>query len=196
MRAARKAAPAAWGLATAVAMLSAHPACGQEPGRLGIVVGYPASVGLIWSVSDSLAVRPEFTVSRQTGESSGPGGATLSDNRAWSLGLGVSALLYFHQWEDLRAYVAPRFGFGRASNTSVYPGSAEGGSTATSYALAGSLGAEYRLGSRFSVFGEAGIGYTHQRTVSTSPLVASQFKAESTSNTWGTRSALGVVFYF
>ena len=55
---------------------------------------------------------------------------------------------------------------------------------------AGSFGAQYAMGSKFSVFGEVGLGYSR----SISPT--SSIYSKTTSTTWSTRTGVGVIVYF
>ena len=48
-------------LVPVLAVTIAKPAVGQEKGQVGLTVGYPASVGVVWHAVDRVAVRPEFT---------------------------------------------------------------------------------------------------------------------------------------
>ena len=60
-----------------------------------------------------------------------------------------------------------------------------------SWGLLGSVGAQHKLGTRFSVFGEVGFGYSRS-TLGAGSLVI----AEATASTLGTRSGVGVILYF
>jgi hypothetical protein len=53
------------------------------------------------------------------------------------------------------------------------------------------FGAEYSLGRRFSVFGEAGVGYSWQKTTNGSITIFS-----SRSHSVSTRTGAGVILYF
>jgi hypothetical protein len=60
----------------------------------------------------------------------------------------------------------------------------------------GSFGAQYALGRKFAVFGEAGVGFTDQETSPNAQESAFDIIPKINSHTWGTRAAGGVVFYF
>ena len=85
----------------------ATTAVAQEPSRVGISMGYPASIGVLWHLSDRVAVRPEFsfTLTDSSSES-----IIDDESNFWSLGTGVSVLFYSSLTDNLRTYVAPRFG--------------------------------------------------------------------------------------
>jgi hypothetical protein len=171
-------------------LLSAPAALAQEKGQVGITMGYPASVGLVWHVTDKVAIRPEFLIARSSTETTVPflGGAESS---SWNVGTGVSALFYVQRWENLRTYVSPRFSYSRATSTfDAAPTGDEGTSTNTAYSISGLFGAQYSLGRKFSVFGEVGFGFSD--TTSRSELS----DVRTNGQTWGTRTGLGVVFYF
>ena len=42
----------------------------QDAGKVGLTMGYPSSVGVIWNVAGRVALRPEITLSRMSGDSS------------------------------------------------------------------------------------------------------------------------------
>ncbi|CAN5884069.1 hypothetical protein BH18ACI5_BH18ACI5_23700 [soil metagenome] len=58
--------------------------------------------------------------------------------------------------------------------------------------FSGSFGVQYWFGSRFSIFGEAGLAYSSGSVESGSSFSTS--KADS--HSFGTRSSVGAVFYF
>jgi hypothetical protein len=185
----------------------------QDAGQMGVTLGYPAAVGVIWHVTDHVAVRPEIsflTTSAEIPAITGislPGlSADLGETSSTTVSTGVSGLFYFGKWDKLRAYVSPRYTYSRLT--------AESGSTLSTdarnsaYTVTGSFGAHYQLHRRFAVFGETGFGYTHSHTTSTSrlllpvipvgPNVPSPISQsiESNSHSWATRTGAGVIFYF
>src|SRR5262245_14690443 len=123
------------GLACSMIVGAAPTAGAQDSPRVGITMGYPASIGVLWHISDRVAVRPEFsfTVTDSSSES-------LINDEAnfWSLGTGVSVLFYSSLTDNLRTYVAPRFSYSRTSG-----GSNNTDSTADIYTFAGMFGAQY-----------------------------------------------------
>jgi opacity protein-like surface antigen len=170
-----------------------HPAMAQEKGQVGLTMGYPISIGLIWHASDTVALRPSFNFSHQSSElTTSALAVTGSTNDATSWSANIGALFYLHTWEKASAYVAPIFGYTRVSSTSS--GQTSSGTTSTSsshgnaYSFTGSVGAHYALSRRFSVFGEVGVGYSHATT--TYP------QNETKTNVWSPRSAVGVILYF
>jgi hypothetical protein len=195
----------------------------QDLPRLGLTMGYPTAVGVIWNVADRVALRPEMTIgggsASSTGTSSSPivSSPTAASSDNFSIGAGLSALFYVKRWDALRAYVSPRFAYTHArsstgSPSSVIASSSEG--TSRLYTTTGSFGAEYSIGRRFGVFGEVGFGYS-SLTASTTTTVVTTFtsggifgvpaatttsistaRTEGDSKNWGLRSAVGVIFYF
>ena len=156
----------------------------QDRGRVGITMGYPASVGLLWHVSETTALRPEFTFNRDDASSES---LVSARSNFWSTAAGASVLFYSSVRDNLRTYVAPRFSYARTRGTSDITSS-----TTNSYAFAGMFGAQYSLGKRFAAFGEVGFGYSRQTGSVTSPV----FTTKSRSNSVGTRSGAGVILYF
>ena len=160
-------------------------ACGtasaQDHGAVGITMAFPTSIGVIFHATDKVAVRPEFTFTRNSTETN------TVDSTSWTVGTGVSALFYLSSHDRVQTYVTPRFSYSH-SDSSV-AGGAISGATAESTGFAGSFGAEYSPSARFSVFGEVGIGYTH--STSKSDVSGTELKA----NSWGTRGGVGIIFY-
>ena len=166
-----------------VVIVSARPSSAQETGQVGLTMAFPASVGIIWQAADGLAIRPDFTFSASGSDSL----ATSST----SVGVGVSALFYVRKWDNLRAYVSPRFGYQRSSFT--FSGSPSSPSTST-YTGSGSFGAEYQLHRRFAVFAETGLAYGRANITDTT--LAPGFSLNTSSHTWGTRAGIGAILYF
>ena len=160
---------------------------GQEAGKNGITFAYPAAVGMLWHVTEKVAVRPELSFAFTSTEGTG----IESDTDA--LALGASALFYVKRWDTVSAYVSPRFAWGRNSTTSQsnFPGvGSETEITGNSFLYSGSFGAQAWIGQRFSAFGEVGLGYT--RGTAKSSLTG----FETTNTTVATRAGVGVALYF
>jgi opacity protein-like surface antigen len=177
--------------AALVVLLGSGHAFAQERGKAGLSMGYPAAVGLVWQLSDRVAIRPEFQVARTTSELSAPGIDLLSSSASsWSIGAGVSGLFYLQRWDELSTYLSPRFAYSRSTATSKTSVSTTR-STSESNVYNGSLsfGAQYALGRRFSAFGEVGFGLTDTRA-------SSATGSSSDGRIWSTRTGAGVIFYF
>lgn len=162
--------------------VSARSSSAQETGHVGLTMAFPAAVGVIWQTTDGIAIRPDFTFSQ-----SGTSSLTTSST---AVGVGVSALFYVRKWDNLRAYLSPRFGYQRSSLTSA--GSLVSSPSTTMYAGSGSFGAEYLLHRRFAVYAETGLMYGHTKTSNTSLTIS----FDSSSHTWGTRAGVGAILYF
>ncbi len=201
-------------------LLTSAPAGAQEKGHTGLTVAFPAAIGVIWHVSDSVALRPDVSFSWSTSSvnpSTTPVPPTVftSGGDGSSYGVGLSGLFYVRRWENLSAYVSPRFSYARTSTTvtttisgvvftgldgSILNGTVDGSSfstegTSSSYGLSGAFGAQYSLGRKFGVFGEAGFGYSHSSSSTTSSLPSSS-SSGLTVNAFGTRAGVGVIVYF
>ena len=167
--------------------ISSATASAQDKGDTGLAISIPTAVGVIWHPSDRLAVRPDFTFGLT--ESDGEGSIPDISSRSFTFGIG--ALLYTHRWDELRTYVSPRFSYSQArdSSRSANPLLPESEITNSTYSATGSFGAQYSLSRKFSVYGEVGFGYTRGR-------LSGLLGLESTQQTWGTHSGVGLVFYF
>ena len=181
----------------AAMLLPSLPASAQERGDVGLATGYPGAIGVVWHASERLAIRPDFTFSRTTSENESGPTAGL-ETTGWSLGVGVSALFYTGGVGSLRTYVSPRVAYARLSTTSEASASTSPSeSTTNTWQFAGTFGAQYAIGERFSVFGEAGLAYSHgTSTFRVGGLPAGVEPGETTNQTFGTRTAVGVVLYF
>jgi hypothetical protein len=190
-------------------LTAASPAlvCAQDTHTVGVTMGYPASFGVLWHASKKVAIRPEISFAGSSTESttSLPSSQTSlpsisSEGDGWSIGTGVSALFYLRTYEHLRTYVSPRFTYAytSVSTSSNVPNATgaliSGKQTGKGASGTGSFGAQYMLGDRFSVFGEVGFGFSHSTSSSSSSSTTST-ATKGSSNAWGTRAGVGVVFY-
>src|SRR5882762_4130449 len=105
-------------------------------------MGFPASIGVIFRATDKVAIRPEFSFSRNTTE-----GTTTTSTDGWSIGTGISALFYVASHDRVRTYVSPRVTYSRITLTSsalvASALSTSLKSTATTWGGAGSFGVQY-----------------------------------------------------
>ncbi|HEY3381910.1 MAG TPA: hypothetical protein VGK32_09095 [Vicinamibacterales bacterium] len=179
-----------------VVFIGSAPAAAQEEGQVGLVMGYPAAVGLQWQASDRVAIRPEITLSGSSGDVTSATRVS-SNNSSWTAGFAVSALFYVARKDGLRTYVSPRFSYVRSNSTSAGQGppASESENTGATYSATGSFGAQYLLAKRFSVFGEVGFSYGRQ-TSSFASTTAYVIGSDGSAHTWGTRSTVGVIVYF
>jgi outer membrane protein W len=175
-------------LAGVVMALASGTARAQERGDSGITMGYPASVGFVYHLTDRLAVRPE--VSFTFSDSSSEGTATLLTTDSTQVGTGVSVIFYLAHHDKLRTYVSPRYTYTHARSTSESPFSGTSRTTIASHTVAGTFGAQYALHDRFGVFGEVGVGYTSQSN--TSGVIDVRVETDS----FASRTGVGVIFYF
>jgi opacity protein-like surface antigen len=163
----------------------ATPARAQDEHKAGVTMGAPSAIGVIFQASDRVAVRPEISFSHRTSESSA---INISSS---TIGFNVSALVYMRNADRLKTYVSPRLEYSRVSGSVTSDVLATTLLTDTdshAWGGAGSFGAQFALNDRFSVFGEAGLGFSRSTTPS---APASQTKGTA----WGTRTAVGVIFF-
>ena len=185
------------GAAIVGACLVPAAAAAQEAGKIGVTMGFPASVGVIWHASEKFAVRPEFTFSHSSLESS------IGETDSTAVGVGLSALFYTKKWDNAAMYFAPRFAWTHSSAESrtdfddftrvllPEPIDTERESSANAYLYSGSVGAQGWIGRRFSVFGEVGFAYTTGSSESDSFL-----SNETSVKGFSLRSGVGAVLYF
>ena len=152
-----------------------------ETGKAGITMGYPAAIGFIWHIADSVAIRPEFTFS-----TSGFDGSVSTDTT--NLSTGVSALFYLASHDHVRGYLSPRFTYARGSTQSSSGDLPAGSFTSNTYGIIGSVGVQYAPIRKFSVFAEVGAGYTRSTE-------SFDVGLDITSHGSGMRTGVGVIFY-
>ena len=185
----------------------ASDAAAQDQPSVGVTMGYPASIGVVWHVSDRIAIRPEVSLQQISTTSTSVittvvgivGGnvtttttTTQTTSDQWNTAVGASGLFYLERWEALRTYVSPRFLYSRSTSSSASSNSVSNNEfTSNSYFFSGSVGADYTLSRRFGVYGELGFGYSYQSTTNSFAPAGS-----NTGHTISTRSGVGAILYF
>lgn len=186
-----------------VMVMAACPAAAQEAGDVGVTMGYPGAVGVVWHVTSGLALRPDVTVTRNTSESrttsssffEGQSLSSSTTSEGWGSAVGLSALVNVRTIDRLRLYLSPRVAYSHSTseNESGLSGSLSAFTAKTTGIIAsGSFGTQYNVHGRFALFGELGVQYTTLTTTSDFP----GSRSETDSTTFGLRSAVGVTFYF
>lgn len=172
----------------AVSVVAARSASAQDTRTVGVTMGYPGSVGLLWNVTDTVAVRPEFSFSLFSSDNDLAlvAGNSSSDSTIYSVGL--SALLYLAKWDMTRAYVVPRYTYSRTSIDIASPSGNTFEETRNGHSIGGSFGAQHALGERFGVYGELGLEYSR--------FNSDTLGADQRSHTFATQSGVGVIIYF
>ena len=177
-------------LAAVLLFLTCRAADAQDAGKVGVTMGYPASIGILWHVSDKVAIRPELSIAG--GSSEGSGGSFSAESDNFTFGTGVSVNFYLHTYDKLKTYFSPRFTYSRSttenSSSGVTTSSFE--TTSTNTGGSGSFGAQYELSDKFSLYGELGVVFAYTKATN------SNGPSKTTGNAWSTRSGAGVVFYF
>jgi len=207
-------------LLTIAAVLISTIASAQDTPKLGVTMAAPSAIGILWQVSDRIAVRPEVTLSRNSAESNQNdpiGAALVTSDDSYAAGVGIGALFYVGRWDALRTYLIPRFSYTRSStsaainnNSILGPSTSE--SSASNYQTSAAFGGQYSLGRHFGLFGEAGFSYTRTNSSSSTTFTTTvtsivngvitqtsrlQTSGSSTrANAVSTRTAVGVILYF
>lgn len=171
--------------ACALVLFTAVPALAQQPSVA--VTATTSGVGLHVQAGSRLALRPEFSFVTGSSESDTSLSTTVKAENT-SVGLGLSAPLYFKADGPFRTYVSPQFDWRRSSSkigTTESPARSQ-------YSAGGSFGADYRASDRFMMFGEVGVAHSWYSTEATSLGSATTLKTNMT----GTRALVGVGFFF
>ena len=202
-------------LAVTLLLLLPRAASAQETPRFGLVVAFPAAAGVTIRISDRLAIRPMVGASKGSTETTTtitipilfpadtPRTTTQTTTfTSWTVTADVSGILYLAAPDAFRMYVSPRFVYNRGTSTSpsveVFAATTSTTTTTTtttnsSYGVSGSFGAQYTLGQRFAVFGEAGPIYRWSP-----PRIIQSAFSRTEAKTWsvGIQSGVGVIVYF
>jgi hypothetical protein len=184
-------------------LASAASAQAQQDRKVGLVFGYPTAVGVLWHVSDGIALRPDLAVNRQSSETTStvstgftPPQTSTSTTTGWNTSVGLSALFYLGSPADLQFYLTPRvaYQFSRTEteNSPPLPQLSSYESESDGFVVAGSFGAQYRVHERFRLFGELGLSYAEQEGETGFTLARQSLSTTS----FGVRSGVGIVVYF
>jgi len=119
-------------------------AAAQDKGQVGLVVGYPATVGVSWQISDRIAVRGEGSFSWSSSKTEEPsdnssststftyadgttsvvtlGGSSIGvtqESHSVTGTVGVSVLVTLTRTDELRTYIAPRVAWAMSRSTTT-----------------------------------------------------------------------------
>lgn len=195
-------------LVAAVLCGAAGAADAQQPRRVGLVIGYPTSAGVLWHISDRVALRPDVTIDWHTSETTSTPTVALppqvpspqeisTTTKGWTSSVGLSGLFYLGPpIDDLRFYLVPRAAYLWSSReTEGTPDLLQLGpyeSDLSGFDVSGAFGAQYSVHERFRIFGELGLEYSNQE--SDTGYTLSRSKLES--SLFGLRSGVGIVLMF
>jgi hypothetical protein len=174
-----------------VTALAMEPRAVEAGDGLGLVMGFPTAVGVLWQTTDRFALRPEFSIAHNSsdfdlGLKTLPGTVPLvSTSNTTPVGVAISALFRTASYDAVRVYVSPRFEYAHVSGSAS---SIISTGSRNEYAGGGAIGAQYNPAPHFGVFGEIGAMYSH------SSMKLST--GTSTFSTIGTRGRLGVILFF
>jgi hypothetical protein len=204
-----------WAIGIGLCLLTAAPAHGQEKGQVGITMGYPTAVGIVWHLADRVALRPDVTFAHGTDEltittSLTFNGQPVTSQRRMStshtsIGSSMSGLLYLSKRDALSTFVSPRYRYSRTTTSTPVPvsvGAPVSDATSRLHGVSGSFGVQYAAARRFSVVGEVGVEYVTGRTsqqptaIGTPPFTVSTTGFASSNHNVALRSSVGVVWYF
>jgi len=202
--------------------ISAVPAFAQEK-KFGLVLAYPTAVGVQWALNDRIALRGDGTVRwSSTTQDSTPqitGSLSIPTLRASyesdSVGgtIGVSALITLSTADRFRTYVSPRMAWSLTRTTSTIsydlntiqgqlpeallrtlsPQTLKTHETTPTASVVG--GASAAVHERFSVFAEAGVGYSWG-TLSQASIGLVTANAPARTKGVAMRSGIGAIIYF
>lgn len=166
--------------------VSPSSAAAQQQGDVGLLMAVPAEVGVLWHVTDTVAVRPTIDFSSGSSRTSTPGGGE-SESSSRGFAVGASVLFYLNDADNVRTYVAPRLQVVWASSDDR---DSPSDVSTDAYGASVSYGAQYTPVSRLSLFGEVGVEYSR----ATTEVEGLDLKTRSSS--WSPRAQVGLVFYF
>lgn len=179
---------------TLLLLFAATPVFAQENGRTGILVRAfgNAEIGGHFMLTENWALRPAVMFNSWTRDRSevrtenAPDASMTSSN----IGLNLALLRYFGSQKEM----APYGGLGISYTRIHFEDDAGGASgykqTQWDAGLRALFGAEYKLSSRFSVFGELAFGYSLGKETTTKE------GNYTIKNIGVSNSGIGVLFYF
>ena len=209
--------------ACALAIAFARIVSAQDEGRIGVTMGYPSALGVLWRATDKIALRPEFTwaissVDSSSSDSIAGSSPTSAPSTNWQAGAALGALFYLSRVNGFGAYLTPRLAYSRTSTTtSVLGSAATTSSDGWAWTTSGAFGADYKLARHFGLFGEIGLSYSAStftsstvETIATGSFVSVSggtsavnlvtrtinLRSDSHTHSFGTRSGVGVIFFF
>jgi len=202
----------------AAVLLVASGAAAQEAGQVGVTMGYPGVVGLLWHPTTRVALEPEIAFSRNRTTSTfesivifstGLTTTTTSESTSegWTVSPGINVRFYVGKWDNVSTYVASGYSYHRTSSTSTstVPTGLGGSQTQSRESVSGAhdvrgmFGVQYAPHRKFSVFGEVGLRYLTAdlpRVTSTSTGGLGSASSTGTTRSFGNASAVGIAFYF
>jgi len=142
------------------------------------------------------------------------GSTSRSEASTHATALGLSALVTVHRQDALRLYLAPRVAVNFTSTRSVLttetilpPGFPAGiirdsartqtiEDSSVSPIVGASFGASTTIGTRFGIFGEAGVVYSRTESSQTSTITSSLLSTKVTRSGFGTTGRVGVMLLF
>src|SRR5262245_43154640 len=113
-----------------VVVLTAASAFAQERGQVGIAMGAPSNVLVIWHATDRVAVVPKISFSNNSTDSRIESQLTINGvvvttttitvaSDAWAASPGFDLRFRVGRWDTVSAYVAPGYTYLRSSTTTV-----------------------------------------------------------------------------
>jgi hypothetical protein len=192
---------------TLVGMVLVGTTASAQERRVGLSMGYPANVGVLWTINDRIGVRPgvsfghnsfdpgSLTLSLGTGSSV----TTESTSESTFMGVRLDTLLSVGVWDNVRAYVVPGYEYQWSRFTRVESTINTGPFAAPKrtetrethgheHHVSGLFGARYVPHPRFGIFGEVGLTWSDSRT--------DLFDTVSKGHGWNTTTGAGAIFYF
>jgi hypothetical protein len=196
-------------LAGAAIALSASPVAAQDERKFGVVVAYPASVGIEWQAARKLAIRLDGDYRQSSNEGTSefefsrffPAVSITTIIESRNTELGLSLLVDLHRSDALRLYLAPRVAvnFDHSSYRTEFDGDpallaavtvpADSDSSSTSPSGGVAVGASHDVSDRFRVFGETGFHYVRGNF---GGLIGNDVK----NTVFGLRAGVGAVIRF
>ena len=137
------------------------------------------NIGAIWHISDSIAFMSGIDFNHDwSGFGSSPyDNASTSGNM---LGIDASLRFYIFEWEGVRFYLSPKYGFDWFEHN-VITNSYTSNSSGHFHSVSAAWGMQYALSRRISIFGDIGVSYRRS-----TPLdISGHSNSIGTEGTWG-----------
>jgi hypothetical protein len=176
------------------------PAAAQTRLGLGIGLAPGALLGTasphvyVPITTGSFRIEPGFALLGIASREEAPWGDSETALRGLRVDLGL--LFDFAQEGGTHLYAGPRVGLIRLRSSDRFDTQPEMTTTQNVITIAGALGAEHFIGSRFSVGGEAQLGYGSVRDPERTPAQGPGAERTSTGSIWATNALFFFRWYF
>ena len=111
---------AAW-MSAAVVVLAGPDVIAQERGQVGLTMGYPTAIGVVWHATDRVGIKGEFSFALSSSEIEATGLLSARETDTDTFGVNVAGLFYVSRNDNVSTYFSPRFAYTKITTESEGP---------------------------------------------------------------------------